>query len=277
MTKTLKTQFCIVTAMLILSAFWTALYSPSCFADDPETRRIMQKVEDRDDGDNQMTDMLMLLIDKNNKERKKHFRNFSKDFGKDTKRIMFVTAPAQVENMGFLTFDWDDESKDDDQWLFLPAVGKTKRIASSDKSSSFMGSDLNYSDMTSRNLEDYDFKLLKEAAIKGQACWIIQSVPRSKEVMDETGYKKSILAVRKDNFMVVRAKSWTYEGDYVKYMDVKELKQIDNIWVATKTHISKKRGKKTVHRTILSLDNVKFNQNLKESLFTIRKLEKGLM
>ena len=277
MTRTIKAKFFTITAMLTLSLIWAAFYSPLCFADDPEARRIMQQVEDRDDGDNQVSDMLMLLIDKNNKQRKKYFRNFSKEFGKDTKRIMFVTAPAQVANMGFLTFDWDDYSKDDDQWLFLPAVGKTKRIASSDKSSSFMGSDLNYSNMTSRNLPDYDFTLFKEADIKGHPCWIIQSVPRSKEVMDETGYKKVILAVRKDNFVVVRAKSWTYEGDYIKYMDVKELKRIDNIWVATQTHITKKRGKKTVHQTILTLDNVKFNQDLDESLFTIRKLEKGLM
>ena len=263
----------IITALLILSA----ISSTVCFADDPEARRIMQQVEDRDDGDNQVTDMIMLLIDKNNKQREKHFHNFSKDFGKDTKRIMFVTAPAQVANTGFLTFDWDDESKDDDQWLFLPAVGKTKRIASSDKSSSFMGSDLNYSDMNSRNLADYDFTLLQESSIKGHPCWIIKSVPRSKEIMEETGYKQSIIAVRKDNFMVVRGKMWTYEGDYIKYMDVKELKQIDDIWVATQTHIVKKRGNNTVHQTILSLSNVKFNQNLDDSVFTIRRIEKGLM
>ncbi len=123
-------------------------------ADDAKARKIMQQVEDRDDGDNMTSQMLMVLIDKNNRERKKTFQNFSKDFGKDSKRIMFIKSPAQIKNTGFLTFDYDDASRDDDQWLFLPAVGKTKRIASADKSSSFMGSDLNYSDMTSRDLGD---------------------------------------------------------------------------------------------------------------------------
>lgn len=249
---------------------------PFCLADDPKARRIMEQVEERDDGDDMTSQMLMLLIDKNGKQRKKIFHNFTKDFGEDTHRIMFVKSPAQIKNTGFLTFDYDDESKDDDQWLFLPAVGKTKRIASSDKSSSFMGSDLNYSDMTSRNLEDYDFKLLKEMTIKKIPVWLIESIPRSREIADETGYSKSILAVRKDNFMVLKAKMWTHEGGYIKYLDVKKMVMIDGIWVGTETHITKKRGKTITHQTRLNLSNIKFNQALDEQIFTIRRLEKGL-
>ena len=265
---------------IIISSIWIGLCLcisiPVCVADDEKARQIMQQVEERDDGDNMTWDLAMVLINKNNKKRKKYFKNFSKDFDKDSKRIMFVKSPAQIKNTGFLTFDYDDESKDDDQWLFLPAIGKTKRIASSDKSSSFMGSDLNYSDMTDRNLKDYDFKFLKESKIKGQDVWIIQSLPKTKEVEDETGYKKSILAVRKDNYVVVRAKMWTSEGGFIKYMDVQKLEQIDGIWVVTQNHIAKKRGKVTTHQTLLKLSNVRFNQILDENIFTIRRLEKGL-
>lgn len=264
-------QLLLITPLILVTVF-----SSPGLADDPKARRIMQQVEDRDDGDDMTSLMLMVLIDKNKKERKRLFHNFTKDFGKDTKRIMFVQSPAQIKNTGFLTFDYDDESKDDDQWLFLPAVGKTKRIASSDKSSSFMGSDLNYSDMTSRNLEDYDFKLLKEMSLKGHPVWLIESVARSREIADETGYTKSIIAVRKDNYMVVKAKQWTHEGGYIKYMDVQKIEQIDGIWVATQTHITKKRGKMIAHQTLLTLSNVKYNQAMDENIFTIRRLEKGL-
>ena len=52
-----------------------------------------------------------------------------------------------MKNTGFLTYDYDASGKDDDQWLYLPALGKTKRIASSDQSGAFMGSDFNYSDL----------------------------------------------------------------------------------------------------------------------------------
>ena len=62
----------------------------------------------------------------------------------------------------------------------------------------------------------------------------------------------------------------------MKYVDVKKLIQIDGIWVATEMHVTRKKNKKTVHKTILNLDNVKFNQNLDEDLFTVRRMEKGL-
>ncbi len=262
--------FCIIS--FLFSLFFLTFSS----ADDQAARQIMQKVEDRDDGDHMTSEMLMVLIDKNDKQRKKVFNNFSKDFGQDSKRIMFVKSPAQIKNTGFLTIDYNDETKDDDQWLFLPAIGKTKRIASSDKSSSFMGSDLNYSDMTSRNLEDYDFKLLKESTIKGNEVWLIQSTPKTKAIAQETGYSKVILAIRKDNYVVIKAKMWTVEGGYTKFMDIQKLEKIDNIWVVAQNHIVKKRGKTTVHQTLLKLSNIKFNQELDDAVFTIRRLEKGI-
>jgi len=74
------------------------------FADDPKARKIMQQVEDRDDGDHMTSNMLMVLIDKNGDKRKKYFKNYSKDYGKDSKRIMFIERPANIKNTGFLTF-----------------------------------------------------------------------------------------------------------------------------------------------------------------------------
>ncbi|MCI5114745.1 MAG: outer membrane lipoprotein-sorting protein [Candidatus Electrothrix sp. AS4_5] len=244
--------------------------------DDPKARAIMQKVEDRDDGDNQENDMIMILIDKNGKERIRKIHSFSKDFGEDTHRMMFFLHPPDVKDTGFLTYDYDDESKDDDQWLYLPALRKTKRIASDDKSSSFMGSDLNYADMTSRDLEDYDFTLLKEQKDNGHKVWLIQALPRRPEVIDETGYKKSIVFVRQDNYFVVKAVHWVRDGGYLKYFDVKKLQQIDGIWIATETHITKKKGKKTEHKTILKLDNVVFKDTMDKGIFTVRRLEKGV-
>ena len=239
----------------------------------------MEKVDARDDGDNQTADMQMILIDKRGKERVRKIATFNKDKGEDTYRLMFFLHPADVKDTAFLTYDYDDPKKDDDQWLYLPALRKTKRIATSDKSGSFMGSDLNYSDMTSPDLEDYDFSFYekgKEAEVRGKKVWVIWSVPRAKNVIDETGYKKSLLFVRPDIDMVVRAIRWVKDGGYLKYADMRKLQQIDGIWVATDTLVTKKQGKKTVHKTILTLDNVKFNQNLDYDLFTIRRMEKGL-
>ncbi|MBW2217254.1 MAG: outer membrane lipoprotein-sorting protein [Deltaproteobacteria bacterium] len=262
--------------IIIAAATTFILFHTNAFADDPKAREIMQKVDDRDDGDNMTSQMEMILIDKHQKKRVRQMMAYEKDKGEDTLKIMFFKYPADVKNTGFLTYDYDEYGKDDDQWLYLPALRKTKRIASSDKDGSFMGSDLNYSDMTSRELEDYDFTIMKEAEVKGQKVWVIQSIPRSKDVIDEIGYKKEVLFVRQDNFYVIRAIMWTESGGYLKYMDVKILELIEGIWVGTERHVTKKKGKQFVHKTILKIDDVKFNQNLDYDMFTTRRLEKGL-
>ena len=249
------------------------------FADDPKARAIMEKVDARDDGDNQTSDMEMILIDKKGKKRVRKIRAFSRYKGEDELRLMFFQHPVDVKDTAFLTFDYDNPDKDDDQWLYLPALKKTKRIASTDKSGSFMGSDLTYSDMTSRNLEDYDYTFYektKEKEVNGVKTWVIWSYPRSKDIIEETGYEKSLLFVRQDNFFVIRALHWVRDGGYKKYMDIKKLDHIDGIWVATEMHVTKKKGKNIAHKTILNFSNVKFNQGLEFDMFTVRRMEKGL-
>ena len=75
---------------------------------------------------------------------------------------------------------------------------------------------------------------------------------------------------------MVRILSWISSGRQLKYFDVKKLEQIDGIWVATDTLVTRKRGKATVHKTVLTMENVKFNQDLDVDMFTIRRMEKGL-
>ncbi len=236
---------------------------------------IAHQVDIRDTGDNSKFDMKMTLIDKRGHQRQRTMLNYSRKRGDDDLKLLFFQTPADVRNTGFLTFDYDGE-RDDDQWLYLPALKKTKRIASSDKSGSFMGSDFSYSDMTSRNIEDYNYKLVKEQEVGGHKVWVMESVPKTKKIVDETGYKKSWMFVRQDNFVVVRALHITSEGNKKKYMDVKKLEQIDGIWVATEIEMKTMKGKERLHTTVLSLSNIKFNQDLSESYFSIRTLEKGL-
>ncbi len=268
----------IYSLLMILAAVVVqpAVQSQVCRAADPTlARAVMQKVEDRDDGDNASLDMQMILIDKNGSKRVREIKSFSKDKGKDTLRLMFFMQPAQIKNTGFLTHDYDDHLKDDDQWLYLPALGKSKRISASDRSGSFMGSDISYADLTSRNLEDYDFSLVKETEVHSNPCWVIQAVPRSKNVIDETGYTKSVFIVRKDNDVIVREIHWLSEGGYVKYIDAKKIEKIDGIWIRSELKVVKTYNNDTVHETLLKLSNIKFGQKLDYSQFTVRSLEKG--
>lgn len=239
-------------------------------------REIMEKVDARDDGDNSTARQEMTLIDKNNKQRVRQMRTFSKDKGDDTLRLTFFLAPADVKGTGFLTFDYYSGEKDDDQWLYLPELRKTKRIASSDKSSAFMGSDFSYADMTRRVLDEWKFKLLKETEVRGHKVWIVESLPATKVVEDRYGYTKSLVLVRQDNFFPVRAVHWVKKGKKMKYFDVRKLEKIDGIWVGTELHMKTVKNKKTLHQTLLKFFDLKFNQEVDEKMFSVRKLEQGL-
>ncbi len=238
-------------------------------------RQIMERVDTRDDGDNSTQDLEMILIDKRGSQRVRNLRVFGRDKGEDEYSILFFLTPADVKDTGFLTYDYDEPERDDDQWLYLPALNRTKRIASSDKSGSFMGSDFSYADMTDRPLDHYQYTLMKETEVEGRPVWQIEAVPITEHEKDETGYIKSVLFVRKDNYVVVRAVSWVKKGKRLKYFDVKKLEKIDGIWVETEMHMTTKKGKKTLHKTVLRAKNVRFNQDLAPDLFTVRQLEKG--
>jgi hypothetical protein len=244
-------------------------------AEDLTAREIMERVEDRDEGNPSIVDVEMTLIDKSGKTRLREIRAFGIDRGEDELQLLFFLSPADLEDTGFLTYDYDESGKDDDQWLYLPALKKTKRIASSDRSGSFMGSDFSYADLTSRDLDQYDYTLMKETEVGGFKVWQIESIPRTKQEIRETGYTRSILFVRQDNYVVVRSVGWLKRAGRLKYMEVETLEQIDGFWIGTEVHMTTKKGKKTLHKTILRNSNIRFRQELDEDFFTVRQMEKG--
>jgi len=269
--KTSNTINFIIFTMLLTGEFYPA---QKVFAQ--SGREIMEKVNARDEGDRSTGEMEMILIDKKGKKRVRKLKTFGRKKDKDTLSLMFFLSPADVKNTGFLTYDYNESGKDDDQWLYLPALRKTKRIAAGDKSGSFMGSDLNYSDMTTPDLDLYDYTLMKETEVRGNKVWQIKAVPKSKDEAKKSGYSKSVIFIRQNNYVMIRAVRWVYKKRRNKYLDVKKLEKIDGIWVSTEMHVTTKTGKKTLHKTILKQKNISFNQDeVNADLFTVRRLEKG--
>ena len=267
----MKIKYLLLASFLLSPLSLFAITADAMTADE-----IAKQVDERDVGDKSISTMEMTLIDKHGNKRIRNMKNYSMDKGQDTQSVIFFLSPADVRNTAFLTYDYDDSSKDDDQWLYLPALKKTKRIASSDKSSSFMGSDFTYSDMTSREVDDYSYRIAKESSVHDHKVWVMESIPKTDKTIDETGYTKSYMFVRQDNFVVVRALHILKDGGKKKYLDVKKLEKIDGIWVATEIEMKTTKDKKTLHRTILKLDNVKFNQDLDDAFFSVRRIEKGI-
>ena len=269
--KTSNTINFIIFTMLFSGGFYTA---EKVFA--LTGREIMEKVNARDEGDRSKGEMEMILIDKKGKKRIRKLKTFGGKKDNDNLSLMFFISPADVKNTGFLTYDYNESGKDDDQWLYLPALRKTKRIAAGDKSGSFMGSDLNYSDMTTPDLDLYDYTLMKETEVRGKKVWQIKAVPKNKDEAGKSGYSKSVIFIRQDNYVMIRAVRWVHKKRRNKYLDVKKMEKIDGIWVSTEMHVTTKTGKKPLPKTILKQNNIRFNQNeVNADLFTVRRLEKG--
>jgi outer membrane lipoprotein-sorting protein len=259
---------------LLLTTVSLAVLTSSVYAD-VKAKEIAQKVSDRDDGKSLIQDMTMTLIDKNDKKRVRSIKTYSKDFGEDEHKIMFFKTPADVKDTSFLTYDYDDASKDDDQWLYLPALKKVKRIPTSDKSSSFMGSDFSYYDMTDRDVDDFTYKIIKHVKVRGKDTTMIESTPKTKDIVDESGYTKTIGLIREDIDMVVRSIGFLKNGKR-KYFDITKMHKQDGIWVVDEMTMTTKKGKTTVHKTILNFDNIEVNPEIKDDMFTTRRLQKGL-
>lgn len=103
-------------------------------------RDIMKKIDERPDGDTRYAQMELTLVKKNGSKRERKVESWAMDIGKDTKKIMYFTYPGDVKGTGFLTWDYDRIGKEDDKWLYLPAMKKTRRISgSSSKTDYFMG------------------------------------------------------------------------------------------------------------------------------------------
>ena len=273
-----RSRFCVA-----LTAF-VVFISMATFGVEIDGRRVMERVQARDDGDDRVQDMQMILIDKKGNQRNRSIRSYGKDVGDDDYSILFFLSPADIRETGFLTYDYDADDRDDDQWLYLPALKKVKRIASNDKSSSFMGSDFSFADLTDRNLGKYKYRLLQEAEVPliengvetMAKVWVVETIPIDEEEIDETGYTKSVVFVHQEHLFPIRAKSWVKKGKRNKYMEVKKLDLIDGIWIATERHMTTKKGKATLHKTVLLAKNVRFGKDQGDDYFTIRQLERGL-
>lgn len=277
MKRLLGQIFGVVTAGILAMSFFS---SSAVFAESLTARQVMEKVDQRDDGETSISEMTMILVDRRNQKRVRKIKGFRKDYGKDTKNIMFFLTPADVKNTSFLSYDWDDESKEDDSWLYLPALRKVKRIASSNKKDSFMGSDFSYADMNGLKLSEWDFKFLKEnEIIDGKDCWVIEAIPKKdkeKKVVEETGYIKRIAWVRKDNFMGIQGKMWEKKGRKIKFFTASKIENIQGVWTAKKLQMVTTKGGRKEHATILMFDNLVYNKGVEDNMFSTQRMERGL-
>ncbi len=233
-------------------------------------RDIMQRAKDLPDGDSRYSEMELTLIKKNGDKRERKVVSWSIDEGKDKKTLMFFTYPGDVNGTGFLTWDYDDMSKDDDKWLYLPAMKKTRRISgSSSKTDYFMGTDFTYNDMGSRNIDEDTHTLLREEDRDGQKCWVIESVPVDKREI----YSRKVTWIRQDCCVPIYVEFYDKLDKLHRYLTISEISKVQGYW--TKQHMEMKNVQ-TGHSTVIVLKNPQYDLKVDKSMFTVAKLEKGL-
>ena len=233
-------------------------------------RDIVQKMHDRPDGDTRSSELSMTLINKSGAKRERKITSFAMDVGKDTKQIMFFRYPNDVKGTGFLTVDYDDINKDDDKWLYLPAMKKTRRISGkSSKTDYFMGSDFTYDDVGQRNIDEDTHKLLREEKVNGVDCWVIESVPKKSDEI----FSKKISWIRKDCLIAAKVEYYDKLGKLHRSLKVENVVQVDGFWSIAKMSME---NVQTNHKTLLEFGDIKFNIPLDAKTFTVPRLERGL-
>jgi hypothetical protein len=228
----------------------------------------MLKVYNLPDGYDRKSAMQMTLINRKGKIRKCSILSFSKDYGKDSKSITFFQSPADFRGTGLLQYEYDDPSKDDRVWMYLPAFKKVKRITGSSKSEYFMGSDFTYNDMGRRAVDEDIHKLLREETVEGYKCWVVESRPKKKNYM----YSRVTSWIRQDAFIPLKVEFYDRKGNLLKILTVTDTRKKDGFWTLFKLKMDNIQEK---HKTILEIKEIHYNIGLKDNLFRVSTLERG--
>lgn len=253
--------------LTVISVMLVAILG-SAFMQTPDAKEIAYKVYNRSTPANGESDMSMTLINKKGSKRVRNIHQYFIDLGEVEKQIMFFTTPADVKNTSFMNWSYDDAAKADDQWLYLPALKKVKRISSSSKDNDFMGSDFTYEDMEKRSPERDSHKFIKSETYNGEDVWVVEATPK-----EEEQYSKRKVWISKAKVLPVKAEFYDEDGELLKTLTVTETKQIKGYWVVVK-QVMKNVQKN--HQTVISLKNIKVENGITEEKFTQREMEKGL-
>lgn len=229
----------------------------------------------RDEGITQVREANLTLTDKRGKKREQVIRVYRQYFGEEKRTVIFYLEPANVKDTGFLTFDYPEADKEDDQWLYLPAMRKVRRISASNRGDYFLGTDLTYDDLKRDGKvtsHDYNWTLTGSDVVDGAECHVLEGTPKSEDIADELGYSKAVIYVDPENWMIRRYDFWDVNGNPLKRIDNTDIRQIEGIWTTNRIEVT---NHKTGHSTVLEFPSTSYSEPIDENLFSDRALLRG--
>lgn len=229
---------------------------------------IMENVFNRPTGPDIQSTLTMTLTNSRGSTRVREIKQFIKHFGENEKKIMFFIAPSNVKNTSFMSWSYGD-GKDDDMWIYLPALKKTKRISSSSKSDYFMGSDFTYDDLGERHPSLDTHKILGEETIDGVDCYVVESVPKESDYL----YSKTITWVVKGEWFGMKREFYDENYEFLKILTIKKYKKVNGYWIIPEMEMFNEQKD---HTTLMQLNDIKIGDGIKDNQFTERMMERGV-
>ena len=230
---------------------------------------IVEKSRNRIQSETVSTRSKMIITAKNGTVSERTIDQYSKkDSSGNNRAIIVFQDPASVRGTRFLTIE--NPGKENDQWIFLPSLGKVRRIAASEGSGSFMGTDLSYDDISSadRKTDLDNHKILREEKFQNKDCYVIESIPKDSNYQ----YSKMIQWIDKSNFVTLKVELYDKRGVQVKLLEILELREVQGrlaIMITKMTTIAAGTS------TSLNIGILKYDDPIPEGVFTTNYLETG--
>jgi outer membrane lipoprotein-sorting protein len=180
--------------------------------------------------------------------------------GDGDKSIMVFDRPRDLKGTAILTFT--HKLEDDEQWLYLPALKRVKRISSADKSGPFMGSEFAYEDLSSQEVEKYSYRYLRDETVNGEPCFVVERIPTDKN----SGYTRQIIWVDQAEYRLQRVDYYDRKNTLLKSMSPVNYQQYLNLYWRPAEMIM--TNHQTGKSTTLKFGNYQFQTGLQDSDFT---------
>ncbi len=218
-------------------------------------------------GDDGIAEVNMSIVDKRGKERVREFTMLRMDVeeGGPQKYYTYFHKPSDVARLTFMVHKTTEGS--DKRWIYVPAVDLIKPISADDKSSSFVGSEFSYEDVSGRHWTEDNHTLTGDSTVDGQEVYVIESVPKD-EGYD--GFAKKNSYISKANYLPLLERYYNADGELIRIFRAHETEEFDGILTVTKRSMEDVKKERT---TTIIFEGIKYNQGLEEDLFTERYLK----